>query len=130
MAQWCNPLTLKSEQSRGVGSSPGRTPPLERHDKASRTQLGLLYFCDPALGAKNRNFTYTTTRGQEHCKSGRNCPLRLYRLSAQVPCIPVVSAIVKSKNTGLQETLGHTSVNFISAYGNHSNRLPTTICSR
>ena len=33
VAQWCNPLTLKSEQSGGVGSNPGRTPPLERHDR-------------------------------------------------------------------------------------------------
>ena len=32
MAQWRNPLTLKPEQSCGVGSIPGRTPPLERHD--------------------------------------------------------------------------------------------------
>ena len=49
VAQWCNPLTLKPEQSGGVGSSPGRTPPLERHDKGSRTRLGLLYFCDPSV---------------------------------------------------------------------------------
>ena len=36
MAQWCNPLTLKPEQSGGVGSTPSRTPPpLERHDKVS-----------------------------------------------------------------------------------------------
>ena len=48
VAQWCNPLTLKSEHSGGVGSSPDRTPPLERHDKGLRTQLGLLYFCDPS----------------------------------------------------------------------------------
>ena len=37
VAPWCNPLTLQPEQSGGVGSSPGRTPPLERHDKGSRT---------------------------------------------------------------------------------------------
>ena len=48
VAPWCNPLTLQPEQSGGVGSSPGRTPPLERHDKGSRTPLGLLYFCDPS----------------------------------------------------------------------------------
>ena len=48
VAPWCNPLTLQPEQSGGVGSSPGRAPPLERHDKGSRTQLGLLYFCDPS----------------------------------------------------------------------------------
>ena len=48
VAQWCNPLTLKSEQSDGMGSSPGRTPPLERHDKRLRTRLGLLFFCDPS----------------------------------------------------------------------------------
>ena len=35
VAPWCNPLTLKPEQSGGVGSIPGRTPPLERHDKGS-----------------------------------------------------------------------------------------------
>ena len=43
-----DPLTLQPEQSGGVGSSPGRAPPLERHDKGSRTRLGLLYFCDPS----------------------------------------------------------------------------------
>ena len=32
VAQWCNPLTLKSEQSGRVGSITSRTPPLERHD--------------------------------------------------------------------------------------------------
>ena len=48
VAPWCNPLTLQPEQSGGVGSSPGRVPPLERHDKGSRTRLGLLYFCDPS----------------------------------------------------------------------------------
>ena len=53
MAQWCNPLTLKSEQSGGMRSKPGRAPPLEHYDKWSRTRLGLLYFYDPpALGAK------------------------------------------------------------------------------
>ena len=46
VAQWCNPLTLKPEQSGGVGSIPGSTPPLEHHDKGSRTRFGLLYFCD------------------------------------------------------------------------------------
>ena len=48
VAPWCNPLTLQPEPSGGVGSSPGRAPPLERHDKGSRTRLGLLYFCDPS----------------------------------------------------------------------------------
>ena len=48
VAQWCNPLTLKPEQSGGVGSIPGRTPPLECHDKGSRTRLALSYFCDPS----------------------------------------------------------------------------------
>ena len=51
-AEWCNPLTLKSEQSGGVGSSPGRTPSLERHDKGSQTRLGLLYFCDRSAWRK------------------------------------------------------------------------------
>ena len=47
VAQWCNPLNLKSRQSGGVGQSPYRTPPLEHHDKGSKTLLGLLYLCDP-----------------------------------------------------------------------------------
>ena len=48
VAQRCNPRTLQPEQLGGVGSIPGRTPSLERHGKGSRTQLGLLYFCDPS----------------------------------------------------------------------------------
>ena len=32
-----NPLTLQPEQSCGLGSRRGRTSPLERHDKGSRT---------------------------------------------------------------------------------------------
>ena len=48
VAPWCNPLTLQPEQSGGVGLYPGRAPPLERHDKGSRTRLGLLYCCDPS----------------------------------------------------------------------------------
>ena len=48
VAQWCNPLTLQSEQSGGVASIPGRAPPLERHDKGSRTRLVLRYICDPS----------------------------------------------------------------------------------
>ena len=35
VAPWCKPLTLQLEQSGGVGSSPSRAPPLERHDKGS-----------------------------------------------------------------------------------------------
>ena len=46
--QLCNPLTLQSEQSGGVGSIPCRAPPLERHDKGPRTRLALRYFCDPS----------------------------------------------------------------------------------
>ena len=46
VAQWCNPLTLQPEQSGGVDLRRGRAPPLERHDKGSRTRLGLSYFCD------------------------------------------------------------------------------------
>ena len=49
-AQLCSPLTLKSEPSDGVGSSPSRTPPFERHDKGSRTQLGLFYLCNFSTG--------------------------------------------------------------------------------
>ena len=48
VAPWCNPLTLQPEQSGGVGSNPGRAPPLERHDKGSRTRLGLFYLCAPS----------------------------------------------------------------------------------
>ena len=48
VAQWCNPLNLKPEQLGEAGSITGRTPPFERHDKGSRTRLGLFYFCDPS----------------------------------------------------------------------------------
>ena len=48
VAQWCNPLTLKPEQSGGVGSRRDRASPLERHDKGSRTRLALSYFSDPS----------------------------------------------------------------------------------
>ena len=48
VAQWCNPLTWKPEQSDRVGSRRGRASPLERHDKGSRTRLALSYFCDPS----------------------------------------------------------------------------------
>ena len=48
VAPWCNPLTLQSEQSGGVGSNPGRAPPPKRHEKGSWTRLGLFYFCDPS----------------------------------------------------------------------------------
>ena len=41
-------LTLKSEQSGEVGSSPSRAPLLEHHDKGLQTPLGLLYFWDPS----------------------------------------------------------------------------------
>ena len=47
VAQWCNPLILESEQLDGAGSSTGRTPPLEHHDRGLRNRLGLLYFCNP-----------------------------------------------------------------------------------
>ena len=43
---WCNPLTLQPEQSGAVYSNPDRAPPNERHDKGSRNQSGLPYFCD------------------------------------------------------------------------------------
>ena len=48
VAQWCNPLTWKPEQSGGVGSRRDRASPLKRHDKGSRTRLALSYFCDPS----------------------------------------------------------------------------------
>ena len=46
ITQWCNPLTLQPEQSGRDGSIPGSAPPLDCHDKGSRTRLGQLYFCD------------------------------------------------------------------------------------
>ena len=58
VAQWCNPLTLKSEQSSGVGSISGRTPPFERHSKNSRTRLGLLDICDPCAWRKKLQFHF------------------------------------------------------------------------
>ena len=33
VAQWCNPLTLKPEQSGGMGLRLGRASTLQRHDK-------------------------------------------------------------------------------------------------
>ena len=48
VAPWCNPLILQPEQSGGVGSKPGRAPPIERRDKGSQSRLGLLYLCDPS----------------------------------------------------------------------------------
>ena len=38
VAQLGNPLTLQPQQSGGVGSKPGGAPPLERHDKGSRSR--------------------------------------------------------------------------------------------
>ena len=52
VARWCNPLILKSEQSGGLGSSPDRIPPLEGHDKESRTRLGLLFLRSQHLALK------------------------------------------------------------------------------
>ena len=49
VAQWCNPLTLKPEQSGSVGWKPGRTRQLERHDKGRWTQLALRYSFKPQL---------------------------------------------------------------------------------
>ena len=62
MAQWCNPLTLKPEQSGGMGSSPGRTPSLERHDKGWRTRSVMLYFCDPGAWQLHLHFVGYTVR--------------------------------------------------------------------
>ena len=53
VAQWCNPLALKPEHSRGVGSIPGRTPSLGRHDKGSRTRLRCSITAILAIGAEN-----------------------------------------------------------------------------
>ena len=43
-----NPSNLQPEQSGGQGSTPGRGPQFEQHDKGSRNQLDLLYFCHPS----------------------------------------------------------------------------------
>ena len=43
VTQWCNPLTLESEQSGGVRLIPRRALPLERHNKGLQTQLVQLY---------------------------------------------------------------------------------------
>ena len=48
VAPWCNLLKLQPVLSGGVGSNPGRAPPLMRHDKGSRARIGLLCFCDPS----------------------------------------------------------------------------------
>ena len=48
VAQWCNPLTLQSEQSGGVGSIPSRIPTLENHKMGSQTRSALSYFCNPS----------------------------------------------------------------------------------
>ena len=54
VAQWCNPLTLQPEQSGGVGSSPGRAPPLERHDKGSADSIrSALFVRSQRLALKN-----------------------------------------------------------------------------
>ena len=49
VAQWCNPLTLQSEQLGRQGSIPSRAPPLERHDKGLLTQSALTKHWDHKL---------------------------------------------------------------------------------
>ena len=46
VVQWCNPLILQPEQSRGVGLIAGRAPPIERHDRSLQTPLALSYLCN------------------------------------------------------------------------------------
>ena len=41
-------LTLQPEQSGGVGSIPGRAPPLERHEKSLQTLLSYSHLCNPS----------------------------------------------------------------------------------
>ena len=48
VAQWCNLLTLQSEQLGRMVSIPSRPLPLERHYKGLWTRLALSYFCDPS----------------------------------------------------------------------------------
>ena len=60
MGQRGNPLTLEPVQSGRVSSKAGRAPPIERHDKGSRTRLALKdASAIPAFGAKNNSFTFT-----------------------------------------------------------------------
>ena len=69
MAPWCNPLTLRPEQSGGVGLNPGRAPPLERHDKGSHlccfylSDEGKVVAYNPSLGITNMHADYTITYG-------------------------------------------------------------------
>ena len=55
-------LTLKPEQSGGVGLIPGKTPPLEHHDKGLRTRLEVCCL-SVMLGAEKCNFTSTFLSG-------------------------------------------------------------------
>ena len=59
VAPWCNPLTLQPEQPGEMGSSPGRAPPLKRHNKGRGFDLVCSTSAIPALGADKRNFTFT-----------------------------------------------------------------------
>ena len=59
MAQWCNPLTLKPEQSGGVGSRRHRPHHLSVMARGRGLDKRLAISAIPALGAKNRNFTFT-----------------------------------------------------------------------
>ena len=48
VVQWCDCLTLQSEQAGGVGSTPCRALPLKRHDAGLQTRLALQYFSYPS----------------------------------------------------------------------------------
>ena len=56
VAQWCNHPALKPEQSGGLGSIPGKTPPLHRHDKGVADPIRSALFLRSQRLA-NRNFT-------------------------------------------------------------------------
>ena len=55
VAHWCNPLTLKPEQSGGVGSRRGKAAMTRGRGSDSHLATPTI----PVLGAKNCNFTFT-----------------------------------------------------------------------
>ena len=62
-------MTLQAEQSKEEDSMPREAPPLERHDKRSRTRLALSYFCESNAWCENHYFTLNQSIGNmaAHC---------------------------------------------------------------
>ena len=58
VVQWCNPLTLKPEQSGALGSIPDGPHHLSIMTRGRGLDKRLATSAIPALGAKNRNFTF------------------------------------------------------------------------